>query len=118
MRHLTTRVANQENAVVAASGVRVRNIGVGALHPTGEVGTHEQVQDAVDAVGCNALAPPPSDALGDVIGRRRLFIHCERFEDIGAHFGPLFASRNKYIARRADQSLARKVMMMVAAHLA
>ena len=71
VRRLAAIVADQEDAVVQAPGVRIGEIGVGALDSVGEVGAHEQVEDAVDAVRSDALAATLPQFLGDVVGRRR-----------------------------------------------
>ena len=56
MRRIAAIVADQEDTVVQASGVRIGEIGVGAFHPAGEVVRHKQVEDAIDAVRRDALA--------------------------------------------------------------
>ena len=51
-------VADQKNAVVQASWVRIGDIGICAFDPAGKVRRHKQVQYAVDAVGRNAFPAP------------------------------------------------------------
>ena len=63
-----TAVANQEDAIVLAAGVAVGDIGVRALDPASEIGSHEDIEDAVDAVRRDPLAAQSRDAFGDVIG--------------------------------------------------
>src|SRR3546814_7680800 len=55
MSGLPACAADQENTVVKAAGMRVGDIGVGALHPHGKVVIHEQIENAIYAVGRNAL---------------------------------------------------------------
>ncbi|KAJ8136112.1 hypothetical protein OY671_010675, partial [Metschnikowia pulcherrima] len=46
MDRMPARIADQEDAIVPATGMAVRDIGVGAFHPPGQVRAHEQVEDA------------------------------------------------------------------------
>jgi hypothetical protein len=95
----------------------VGDIGIRAFHPARQIGAHEKVEDAIDAVGRHALAARLPDMFGDVVGRGRARLRDERGEDIGAHPGPLFAGNGQRLARCIDQPFAGiVVMMMVPAH--
>ena len=48
---------------MAAAGMAVGDIGIGAFHSPGKIGAHEQVEDAVDAVGRHPLAAQARDRL-------------------------------------------------------
>src|SRR3546814_7811517 len=61
MSGLPACAADQENTVVKAAGMRVGDIGVGALHPHGKVVIHEQIENAIYAVGRNALPASRSE---------------------------------------------------------
>ena len=67
-------VADQENAVMAAAGVAVDEIGIRALDPVGEIGPHEEIEDAIDAVGRNPLAARGGEIVRNIVGARRLVV--------------------------------------------
>lgn len=113
VRGLAASIANQEDAVVVAAGMAVRHIGVGAFHAPGKVGPHEQVQNSVNTVGRDSLAPARSDAFGNVIRGGRLFMCSQRLEHVTAHVGPLLTSRLQGAACRIDQHVAGKIVMGV-----
>src|SRR4051812_41901386 len=69
MGDLAAIVANQKDAVVDAVRMLIGDIGVGALDPMGEVGRHEQVENAVDAVRRDPAFLAPRHRFGNVIGR-------------------------------------------------
>lgn len=95
----------------------VGNIGIGAFDPPRKIGPHEQIKDAVNRIGCHALAPINANAFGDVIGRGRLLPRGKGGKHIGTHIRPLFASLDKRIARGMDQLFAGEiVMVMVSGH--
>src|SRR5690242_19216494 len=71
VHRLAAAVANEEDAVVEAAGMLVRDIGIRALDAAREVGGHEQVENPVDAVGGDAPALGARDGFGDVIGACR-----------------------------------------------
>ena len=50
-----------------ATGVGIGEIGIGAFDPVGEIGAHEQVEDAVDAIRGDALAAFAAHILGNVV---------------------------------------------------
>src|SRR5690242_18685685 len=56
VHRLSACIANQEDAVVQAAWVLVRDVGVGAFHAPREVGGHEEVEDPIHAVGGDAPA--------------------------------------------------------------
>jgi hypothetical protein len=85
----TAGVADQEDAIMAATGVAVGDIGIGTFNPPRKIGFHEQIEDAIDGIGGDPLAARFRDVFGNVIGRSRAFAQCERTKDISAHFGPL-----------------------------
>src|SRR5690348_9145587 len=75
---LAAGVADQEDAVVKTAGMLVRDIGIRALDAAREVGGHEQVEDAVDAVGGDAASLGARNRFRDVIGACRLLEIRER----------------------------------------
>ena len=111
-----TIIADQEYAVVKAAGMGIGQLGVGAFDPAGEVGRHEQVQNAVHAVGCNTLAALLGNEVGDVIGRGRLFKSRQDIENVRAHFCPLLARVDKCGLRRMGKRCAFMFVMMMCCH--
>jgi hypothetical protein len=110
-------IADQEDAVMAAAGVAVGDIGIGALDPAGQVGLHEQIEDPVDRVGRHPLAAALGDILGNVIGRGRTVLRGEGVEHLGPHVGPLFARIGQRVARSLNQAGTRMlVVMMITCH--
>ena len=89
---LAARVADQEDTVVKAAWVLVRDVGVGTLYAAGKVGPDEQVEDPVDAIRRDPLATGFRYCFGDIIGGRRPVEVCKRIEDRGSHLGPLLAT--------------------------
>ena len=70
----------------------VGDISVGALDPPREVRSNEQVEDAIDAVRRDPLAPCLGDRLGDVIGAGRPVESGKGVKHRRAHVGPLLAA--------------------------
>src|SRR3546814_11313021 len=68
MSELPACAGDQENTGVKAAGFGVGYIGVGALHPHGKVVIHEQIENAIYAVGRNALPASLRHEVGNVIG--------------------------------------------------
>lgn len=58
VRCFTASIADQKDAIVMASRMAVGDVGVGAFNPPRKVGAHKQIENAVNAVGRNPLAPP------------------------------------------------------------
>lgn len=98
---------------MAASGMAVGNIGVGAFNPPSQIGTHEQVKDAIYRIGGHPLTPIGPHAFGNVISRGRFLPRGQSGKHIGAHIGPLFACLNQGIARGVDQLFASEIVMVV-----
>src|SRR3546814_20792190 len=86
-----SHVADEEDAIVQAPRMRVGDIGVRAFHAPHEVRGHAQVEDAIDAVRRDAPSFRFRYRLGDVVRARRLVEPRQRFENPGAHRGPLVA---------------------------
>ena len=78
-----------------AGWVLVGDIGVGAFDTAGEVGAHEQVENAVNAVRRDPLAAGLGNRLGDVVGGGWLVEAGKGIEHRSAHVGPLFAALNQ-----------------------
>src|SRR6201747_257789 len=76
MHYPSATVTDEENTVVTAAGMRVDDIGIGTFDSARQVGTHEQVQNAIDAVGGNAFAARCGNPLGDVVSRYRPVTCC------------------------------------------
>src|SRR3546814_3713711 len=81
-------VADQEDAVVQAARVAVRDEGIRALDPAHQIVRDEQVEDPVNAVRRDALSAILRNDVGDFIGARGLADLGDRVEDGGAHIGP------------------------------
>jgi len=113
---LPAGIANEENAVVEAIGMGVRDIGIRTLDPTGQIGGHEQVEDSIDAVRGNAAVLVLRNSLGDVIGAGRPVERGESFENGGPHVRPLFATAGQPLARRIAKRLALMKLMLVCGH--
>ena len=118
MHRAAARVADQEDAVVEAAGVAVRDEGVGAFDAADEVVRDEQVEDAIDAVGRDALAALLRDDVGDFIGARGLADFGDSVENLGAHVGPRFARALERGLRRLGERGAAglDVRMIMLAH--
>ena len=83
-------IADQKDAVVLTVRMRVDDIGVRALDPTGEVCPHEQVENPVDTVGRDPAALVPRYRFSDIIGRSRSRKAGQCLENRRPHRGPLF----------------------------
>ena len=91
MRRIAARIADHEDTIVDAVRVRIGQIGIGAFDSPREIGSHEQVENAVNRIGGNAPPLGLRHGLGDVIGRRGALEARQRIEHAGAHVGPLLA---------------------------
>ena len=116
MHRMTALVANQEDAIVQAAGMRIGKIGVGAFNPVGQIGAHEQVEYAVNAVGCDAPPVTRTEAVGDVIGTKRAVLSGQHIEDISSQRSPLFARANQHATGGMHQLIARMLMVMMCRH--
>lgn len=114
MNGLPATVADQEDAIVAAAGMAVGDIGVGAFDSAGKVGADEQVEDPIDAVRGHALAPLGRDAFSDVVSGSRAVAFGQCGEDIGAHLGPLLARLDERVAGGIDKAVAAMFVMVMA----
>src|SRR3546814_17377809 len=65
-------VADQEDTVVEAARMAVRDEGVGAFDAADQIVGNEQVENPIDAVRRDALAALLRHDVGDLIGARRL----------------------------------------------
>jgi len=54
VNRLAAGIADQEDAIVKACRMLVRDLSIRALDPAGEVCANEKVEDPIDAVGGNA----------------------------------------------------------------
>ena len=57
MRGLPACIADEENAVMFAIGVGIGDIGIGAFHPRRNVGTDEDIENAINAICRHPLTP-------------------------------------------------------------
>lgn len=105
--------AHEENAIMMATGVRVGDVGVCALHPHGDVVGNEQVKNAVDAIGSHPLTTRFRHIVSDVVGRGRLFLCRQSVKDRRSHRGPLFILRFQRRARSVSQIGSGWLMMVV-----
>ena len=94
----------------------IRDIGVRALHPPGEVGADEEVEDPIDAVRGDAAVLALRNGLRDIIGTGRSIEAGERVENGRAHVGPLLASARHPLTRRVAKRLALVQVMLVRGH--
>lgn len=99
-----------------AAGVAVGQIGIGAFHPHGKVGGHEQVKNAVNTIGRNALAALCRYQLRYVIGRGRARKSRKRVEYRGACIGPLLARRLQIMTCGISERFAVMLMMIMFSH--
>ena len=117
MSRLPALVADQENAIVAAAGVDIGKISIGAFKTVGEIGPHEKVENAIDAVGRHPLAAPGGQVFGNVVGGQRPGTISQRAKHVRAHIGPLFPGVGQNRTRDIDQPVAGNfAVMMVALH--
>ena len=98
------------------AGMGVGDVGVGAFDPPGEVGTDEQVEDPVDAVGRDPAPLRLRDRVGDVIGAGRAGEPCERIEHGRTHIRPLLAGIDQPLAGGGSKRLPGMHMVVVARH--
>jgi len=117
VNRLPALVANQEDAVVQALGMGIRDISVRALDPSRKVRRYEQVEDPIDAVGGDAASLSARDRLGDIISARGLIETGQGFEHSLAHSGPLLALSGQAVAGSIFQRLAVMDLMIVRAHM-
>ena len=54
----STIIANQEDAIMQASRVRIGEESIGAFHAGGKVLGNKQIEDAINTVGRNPLSTP------------------------------------------------------------
>ena len=54
----STSIANQEDAIMQASRVRIGKKGIGTFHALGQILRHKQIQNAIDTVGRNPFPTP------------------------------------------------------------
>jgi len=65
MHRLPATVADQEDAVVEAVGMLVGDIGVRTFDPPREIGSDEQIEDPIDAVGGDPSALRVRNSFGE-----------------------------------------------------
>lgn len=112
----TAIVTDQEDTIMPAARMAVSEIGIGAFDPVGEIGPHEQVKNAVNAVGRNPLAPLLSDQFSNVIGRGGPVLRGQRLEHVGAHECPLLPRTGELALCFLDQLEAGVFVMCVIYH--
>src|SRR5690349_19609535 len=103
MHRAAAGIADQEDAVVEAARMAVRD---------------EGVEDAIDAVRRDALAAFLRDDVGNFIGACGLADLSDRVEDLGTHVGPRFARAFERALRRLGERGAAglDVRMIMLAH--
>ena len=89
MGGFTAFIAYQKDAIVLATGMAVGEEGIGAFDSQRQIIRHEQVQDAIDAVGRDTFAPATRQIIGNVISGHRAFMPCQLAENSLTHAGPL-----------------------------
>ena len=60
-------IADEEDAIMQATGMFIGNESVGAFHAAYNITGHEEIQDAIDAVGCDPLAALLRDDVGYIV---------------------------------------------------
>src|SRR3546814_2721107 len=88
MDRIAATVADQEDTVVEAARMAVRDEGVGAFDAADQMVGNEQVENPIDAVRRDALAALLRHDVGDLIGARRLADLRDGVENLGTHVGP------------------------------
>ena len=116
MRGFSARIADQKDAIVAATGVAIGDIGIGAFNPAGQIAADKQIQNTINAVGRHPLAASCRNAFCHIIGRNRPPLRRQRGKNIGAHLGPLLTRLLKCVARRIGQCMARMFVVVVPGH--
>src|SRR3990167_6831798 len=118
MHRGAARIADQEDAVVQAARMAVRDKGVRALDTADQVIRDEQVEDAVNAVRRDALAASLRHDVGNFIGAGGFADFGDRVENLGAHIGPGFARALERGLRRLGERGAAglDVRMIMLAH--
>jgi hypothetical protein len=99
-------IANQENAVMQATGMAVGQKGIGAFDPPDQIVGNEQVKDPVNAIGRYTPTARQADAVGDIIGAGGFVERGNSGKNLRAHFGPLFAARFERSLCRGSQGIA------------
>ncbi len=113
VRRPSAGIADQENAIVAAAGMRIGDIGVRAFDSPRQVGRHEQVENAIDRICGHPLAPRLRDGFGNVIGRSRARLRSKGGKDFLAHPGPLLSGIDQSLGSLCHQALPGRFMVMV-----
>ena len=116
MDSLATIGANQKDAIVHTAGMGVHNIGIGAFDTDREIVHHEQVEDAINAVGRNSFAPRSRYDIGYVISGNGLVLLGQCIEDRRTHLRPLLATILQDLASLLTQGNAGKLVMMMLTH--
>src|SRR3546814_19777110 len=88
MDRIAGTVAEQEDTVVEAARMAVRDEGVGAFDAADQIVGNEQVENPIDAVRRDALAAILRHDVGDLIGARRLAHLRAGVDTLGTHVGP------------------------------
>lgn len=74
MHRFAAFVTNEEDTVMRAARMGIREIGVRAFNPHGEITAHKYIEDAVNAVGCYPLPTRRRKVVGNVVGRDRTIV--------------------------------------------
>lgn len=116
MRCASARVANQENAIVQTARMLVGDICVDAFNPSSKVGADKQIQNAIDAIGGDALAARFPYSVRDIICRSGLFETGKRVKHCRPHIGPLLAALNHTACSSVPERIALVMKMLMCTH--
>src|SRR3546814_16295643 len=88
MDRIAATVADQEDTVVEAARMAVRDEGVGAFVAADQIVGNEQVENPIDAVRRDALAELLRHDVGDLTGSRRIADPPDGVEPMGTPCRP------------------------------
>lgn len=113
MNDRTAAIADQEDAVMLTVRMGVDDISVRTFDPTGEVRADKQVQNPVDAVGCNPAPLLARYRFGDIIRRSRTRKAGQSVENRGPHRCPLLPGAS----HRGFRCLSERSTLMKDMHM-
>ena len=97
-----------------AFGMLISDIGISALDAPGKICTNEEVEDPIDAVGCDPAPLGLRNCFRDIVGACWLVESRQRVEHRGPHTGPLLTLLGQALARCGSQRFALVELVIVA----
>lgn len=99
------------------SGVGIGQIGIGAFDPVGKIGAHEQIKNAIDAVGGNPAPALRGQAIGDIISGNGPLFGSQCCKHGTSQRCPLLSRAGQRSSRGFDQLFAMMFAMGMRYHL-